>query len=92
VCETLFLTFNEDHRFEGSSVRNREEYLDTRDGMRGGRRNLHKDELHNNHSSPNVITEIIQSSMRWAGRVACIGGKRSADNNSVGVPVKNRKI
>jgi hypothetical protein len=60
--------------------------------MRGGRRNLHKDELHNIDSSPDVITEIIQSSMRWAGSVSCIGGKRSADNYLVGVPVKNRKI
>jgi hypothetical protein len=38
----------------------------------GGWRKLHNEELHNFYSAPGVITMM----MRWAGHVACIGGRR----------------
>jgi hypothetical protein len=53
---------------------------------------LQKEELHNAYSSPNIITEIIERSMRWAGHVSCIGEKTNADNNLAETPVRNRKF
>jgi hypothetical protein len=38
--------------------------------VRGGRRKLHNEELHNLYSSPNVIRMIKSRRMRWAGHVA----------------------
>jgi hypothetical protein len=46
-----------------------------RDGMAGGWRKLHKEELHNLYSSPSVIRIIKSRKMRWAGHVARIGGE-----------------
>jgi hypothetical protein len=36
-------------------------------------RKLNNDELHNLHSSPNIVGVIKSRSMRWAGYVSCIG-------------------
>jgi hypothetical protein len=38
-----------------------------RDEVRGGRRKLHNEELHNLYSSPSVIRMIKSRRMRWAG-------------------------
>ena len=37
-------------------------------------RRLHNKELNDLYSSPNTIP-VIKSRMRWAGNVACIGGR-----------------
>jgi hypothetical protein len=34
---------------------------------------LHNDELHNLHSSPNIVRVIKSGGMRWEGHVACMG-------------------
>jgi hypothetical protein len=52
-----------------------------RDGVTGGWRKLHNEELHNLYSSPSIIRIIISRKMRWAGgmwhewgrRGTCIG-------------------
>jgi hypothetical protein len=43
------------------------------DKIIGGWRKLHKEELHNMHSSPNRIRMIKSRRMRWAGHIACLG-------------------
>jgi hypothetical protein len=41
-----------------------------RDGVAGGWRKLHNEELHNLYSSPSIIRIINSRRMRWAGQVA----------------------
>jgi hypothetical protein len=41
-----------------------------RDKVRGGWRKLHKEELHNSYSCPNIIRMIKSRRMRWIGHVA----------------------
>jgi hypothetical protein len=41
-----------------------------RDGVTGGSRKLHNEELHNLYSSPSIIRMIESRRMRWAGHVA----------------------
>jgi hypothetical protein len=43
----------------------------------GGRRGLHIEELHNLYSSPSIIRMMNSKRMRWAGKVAQIGQKRT---------------
>jgi hypothetical protein len=49
-----------------------------RDGMTGGWRQLHNEELHNLCSSPSIITILKTIRVRWAGHVAQIGEKKTA--------------
>jgi hypothetical protein len=44
----------------------------------GDWRKLHKEELHNLYSSPNIIRMIKARRMRWVGHVARIGEKLNA--------------
>jgi hypothetical protein len=39
-------------------------------------RKLHNEELHDLHSSPNIVRMIKSIRMRWAGHVAWMGGER----------------
>jgi hypothetical protein len=41
-----------------------------RDEVTGEWRKLHRGELHNLYSSPDIIREIRSRTMRWAGNVA----------------------
>jgi hypothetical protein len=45
------------------------------DGVIGGWRKLHNEELHDLHSSPKIIRIMKSRRMRWAGQVARIGEK-----------------
>jgi hypothetical protein len=47
------------------------------DGVTGGRRKLHNEELHNLYSSPSIIRVIKSRRMRLAGHVARMGEKRN---------------
>jgi hypothetical protein len=57
-----------------------------RDGVMGGWRKLHNEELHNLYSSPSIIRIIKSRKMRWAGHVARKGGKRNMYRLLVGKP------
>jgi hypothetical protein len=61
-----------------------------RDGVTGGWRRLHNEELHNLHSSPSKIKIIKSRRMRWAGDVARMGEKRNVYSLLVGKPEGNR--
>jgi hypothetical protein len=55
-----------------------------RDGVTGGWRKLHKEKLHNLHTSQIVIRIIMSRRMRWAGHVARMGEKRNVYRLLVG--------
>jgi hypothetical protein len=43
----------------------------------GGQRKLHNEKLHNFFSSPNIVRDIKQPRMRWAGHVAMSNAYKS---------------
>jgi hypothetical protein len=57
-----------------------------RDGVTGGWRKLHNEELHNLYSSPSIIRIIKTRRIRWAGHVARMGVKRDVYRSLVGKP------
>jgi hypothetical protein len=57
-----------------------------RDGVTGGWRKLHNEELHNLYSSLNIIGIIKSRRMKWAGHVARMGEKRNVYKLLVGKP------
>jgi hypothetical protein len=61
-----------------------------RDGVAGGWRKLHKEELHNLYSSPNIIRIIKSRRMRWVGHVVRMGEKRNVYRLLVGKPEGKR--
>jgi hypothetical protein len=62
-----------------------------RDGVTGGWRKLHNEELHNLYSSPSIIRIIKSRRMRWAGHVALMGEKRNV-YRLVGKPEGKRPL
>jgi hypothetical protein len=77
-CETWSLTVRDEHKlrvFENGVLRRI--FGPTRDGVLGGWRKLHNEELHNLYCSPCIIRVIKSRRMRWAGHVARIGEKRN---------------
>jgi hypothetical protein len=63
-----------------------------REGVTGGWRKLHNEELHNLYSSPSVIRIIKSRMMRWAGHVARIGAKRNVYRLLIGKPEGKRPL
>jgi hypothetical protein len=60
--------------------------------MVGGWRKRHNEELHNLYSLPNIIRMIKSRRVRWSGRVARMGAKRSAYNVLVGKSERKRPL
>jgi hypothetical protein len=56
----------------------------------GSWRKLHNDELHNLHSSLDIVRMIKSRRMRWAGHVACMGEGRDVYRVLVGSPEGKR--
>jgi hypothetical protein len=92
-CETWSLTVREEHTlrvFENRVLRRI--FGRKRDGVTGGWRKLHNEELHNLYSSPSVIRIIKSRRMRWAGHVARMGEKKDVHRLLVGKPERKRPL
>jgi hypothetical protein len=86
-CETWSLTVREQHKlkvFENRVLRRI--FGPKMDGVTGGWRKLHNEELHNLYSSPSIIRIITSRRMRWAEHVARMGEKRNVYRLLVGKP------
>jgi hypothetical protein len=73
-CETWSLTFRKEHKlrvFENTMLRRI--FGPKRDGVTGGWRKLHKEELRDSYSLPSVIRTIKSRRMRSAEHVARMG-------------------
>jgi hypothetical protein len=66
-CETWSLTVREEHKLKAFENRVLRRIFGTkRDGVTGGWRKLHNEELHNLYSWPSIIRIIKARWMRWA--------------------------
>jgi hypothetical protein len=91
--ETWFLTLREVHRlrvFENRVLRSI--FGPKRDGMTGGWRKLHNEELCDLYSLPSTIRIIKLRRMRWAGHVAGVEEKRNMYRLLVGKPEGKRPL
>jgi hypothetical protein len=92
-CETWCLTLKEEQRlrvFENRVLR--KIFGFKRDKLMGDWRKLHKEELHNMYSLPNIIRMIEPRRMRWAGHVEQMGEKRNARRLLVGKPKRKKQL
>jgi hypothetical protein len=86
-CETWSLTVREEPKlrvFENRVLRRI--FGPKRDGVTGGWRKLHNEELHKLYSTPSIIRIIKSRRMRWAGHVVRMGEKRNLYKLLVGKP------
>jgi hypothetical protein len=91
-CETWSLTVREEHKLRGFENRVlRSIFGPKRDGMTGGWRKLHNEDLHNLYSSPSIIRTKSRR-MRWTGHVARMGEKRNVYRLLVGKPEGKRPL
>jgi hypothetical protein len=94
-CDTLFLTLKEGHKLRVFENRVLKRILrPKRDEVIGGRRKLHNKELHDLNSSPSIIRMIKSRTVRLAGRVGRIGGRRGMHvcRSLVGIPEGKRSL
>jgi hypothetical protein len=63
-----------------------------KDGVTGGRRKLHIEELHNLYCSPSIIRIIKSRRMRWDWHVTRMGEKRKVYRLLVGKPEGKRPL
>jgi hypothetical protein len=92
-CETWSLTEREEHKlrvFENRVLRRI--FGPNRDGVTGGWRKMHNEELHNLYSSSSIIRNIKSRRMRWAGHVARMGEKRNVYRLLVEKPEGKRPL
>jgi hypothetical protein len=84
-CETWSLTVSDEHKLKVFDNRVlRRIFEPKRDGVTGGWRKLHNEELHYVYSSSSKIRMIMSRRMRWAGHVARMGEKRNVYRLLVG--------
>jgi hypothetical protein len=63
-----------------------------KDGVMGGWRKLHNNELHDLYSLPSIIRIINLRRMKWTGHVARMGEKRNMCRLLVGKPEGRRLL
>ena len=73
-CETWSLTLREEHRLRVFESRVLRVFGPKRDEVTGEWRKLHKEELNDLYSLPNIVRVVKSRRMRWAGHVARMGG------------------
>jgi hypothetical protein len=89
----LGLTLSQEHRlrvFENRVLRGI--FGPKGDEVTGEWKKLHSGELHNLHSSPDIVRQIKSRSMRWAGHVVRIGEGRNVYRVLVGMPEGKRPL
>jgi hypothetical protein len=92
-CGTWSLTLREEHRLRVFKNRvPRRIFGPMRDEVTGEWRKLHNRELHNLHSSPDIVRQIKSRRMMWAGHVACMGEGRNVYRVLVGKPEGRRPL
>jgi hypothetical protein len=92
-CETWSLTARVEHKLRVFENRVLRRIIGPkRDGVTGGWRKLHNEELHNLYSSPSIIRIIKSRKMRWAGHVARMGEKWNVYRLLVGKPAGKRPL
>jgi hypothetical protein len=83
-CETWSLTARQEHTLRVFQNRVLRIFGPKRDGVTGGWRKLHNEELRDLYSSPSIIRIIKSRRMRWTGHVARMGEKRNVYRLLVG--------
>jgi hypothetical protein len=92
-CETWSLTLREEQRlrpFENRVLRRT--FGSKRDGLTGGWRKLHKEELYDFYTLPSIIGIIKSRRMRWAGNAERRVEKRNVHTLLVGNPEGKRPL
>jgi hypothetical protein len=85
-CETWSLTLKEKNRLRVFQNRVLRIFGPKRDEVTGQGRKLHNGELHNLYSSSDIIRKSKSRRMRWAVRVARMGGGRNVYRILIGMP------
>jgi hypothetical protein len=89
----LGLTLREEHKLRVFENRVQTRIFGPkRDGVTGGWRKLHNEELHDLYSSPSIIRIMKSRRMRWAGHVARMGEKRNVYGLLVRKPEGKRPL
>jgi hypothetical protein len=91
-CEDWTYISREEQRLRVfEEMMRRKIFWSTRDEVRGERRRLHIEELHDVYISPDIRV-IYSRRMRWAGHVEVMGDRRGAYTVSVERPEERRSL
>jgi hypothetical protein len=89
----ISLTVREEHKLRAFVNRVlRKIFGPKTDGVMGGWRTLHNEELHNLYSLPNIIRILMSRRMRWAGHVTRMGEKKNVYRLLVRKPEGERPL
>jgi hypothetical protein len=92
-CETWSLTVKQEHKLRVFENRVLRRIIGPKmDGVTGGWRKLHNEELHNLYTSPSIVRIITSRRMRWVGHVAQMGEKRNVYRLLVEKPEGRRPL